>query len=113
MDDSDDPFDEFFSEIERMMGGDGFGDDAHVDLRETDEELVVLADLPGVEKDALTLRCDGDTLTVRVSTNAREFEERIRLPTGVDEESATASFNNGVLEVRLQKVDRGSDINLQ
>ena len=119
-DDRDDPFDDIFREIERMMdemmGGDvemnvgmgdtsGFGSDTHVDIHDRDDELRVIADLPGVEKDAINLKCDGETLTIGAASDRREYDERVSLPTRVDEHSAGATYNNGVLEVVLQKCD--------
>ena len=127
-DDRDDPFDEFFEEIERMMndmmgdagefrvqGSSSFGDDrsedgaeVHWDVHETDEELRVIADLPGVEKEAIDLRCDGETLTIDAPGTGREYHDRIALPGPVDEHSADASYNNGVLEVTFARVDDDS-----
>ena len=122
-DDRDDPFDEFFREIERMMnemmgsqgefriqtGGGGpatANDGVHYDVHESDEEVRVVADLPGVDKDAIDLQCDGRTLTIDASGAEREYHERIRLPRRVDEHSAAAAYNNGILEVTL---DSASD----
>jgi HSP20 family protein len=113
MRDDEDPFDEFFREIERMMNGmweeetsadaTGFGTDVHVTVHETDDEIRVVADLPGVEKDALTVQCDGERLTIRAATDRREFEERVRLPGRVEADSASATFNNGILEVSFDR----------
>jgi HSP20 family protein len=121
-DDRDDPFDDLFREIERMMNemmGDvggpmdpersaGFGTDTHVDVHESDDEVRVVADLPGVEKDDISLQCDGEVLTISAASDAREYDERVRLPTRVDERSASASFKNGVLEVTFEKTDSAS-----
>ena len=123
-DDRHDPFDDFFREIERMMndvmGGaygredpTGFATDTHVDVLESDEGVRVVADLPGVDKDDLSLRCDGEVLTISAATDHREFDERIRLPVHVDEHSASATFNNGVLEVTLTKAGDSADIRLE
>jgi HSP20 family protein len=124
-DDRDDPFDDFFQEIERMMNemmgdqgefrvqtgqqqGAGTGG-VHYDVHEGDEEVRVVADLPGVEKDAINLQCDGRTLTVDAAGVDREYHERVRLPRRVDEHSASASYNNGILEVTFDpETDRTS-----
>ncbi|WP_435196762.1 Hsp20/alpha crystallin family protein [Natronomonas sp. EA1] len=122
-DDRDDPFDDIFREIERMMeemtGGNvnidadaGFGDDAHFSIYETDEQLRVVGDLPGIEKDGIDIKCDGRHLTVRAASDHREYEERLTLPVRVNEHSASASFNNGVLEVTLARADDSSKIDL-
>jgi HSP20 family protein len=116
-DDRDDPFDDIFRELERMMnemmggGFDGnvevggpasepadFGGDTHVDVHETDEEIRLVADLPGVDKDDIDLTCDGRVVTISASGDRRTYDERVRLPAPVDEHSASATYNNGVLE---------------
>jgi HSP20 family protein len=120
-DDRDDPFDDFFREIERMVdgmvgdGGDpaGLGSDTHVDVHETGDEIRVVADLPGVSKEQLALKCDGENLMISADTPHRQFDERIRLPAPVDETSGSATFNNGVLEVRLAKTGDSANISLE
>ncbi|WP_254839695.1 Hsp20/alpha crystallin family protein [Natronomonas marina] len=120
-DDRDDPFDDIFSEIERMMeemtGGvnaadAGFGGDAHVSIYESDERVRVVADMPGVAKDDIDIKCDGRHVTVSASTDVSDYEERIELPARVDEHSASATFNNGVLEVEFDRADSSADIDL-
>ena len=120
-DDRDDPFDDIFSEIERMMDGmtggfdaadAGFGGDAHVSVYETDEEIRVVADLPGVEKDDLNIKCDGRHVTITATTATSEYEEHIQLPARVDEHSASASFNNGIVEITLDRTDSSANIDL-
>jgi HSP20 family protein len=113
----DDPFDEFFEQIERMMNemmggrGDvemqfggggpaaGFGAETHVDVHREGDSVRVVADLPGVTKDDIDLTCDGQVLTIRAVGTDRQYEETVQLPTSVDETSARATYNNGVLEV--------------
>ncbi len=125
-DDRDDPFEDIFREIERMMndvmGGPanfeieadaGFGSETHVDVHETDDEVRVVADLPGVEKEDIELRCDGEVLTVSARGERRNYDERVRLPATVDEHSASATYNNGVLEVTFQKDDEAADIDVE
>ena len=127
-DDRDDPFDDLFREIERMMnemmggnvdmhvdteGPTGFGADTHVDIHEDDDTVRVIADLPGVEKDGIDLKCDGEYLTIGASSDHREYDERITLPSRVDERSANATYNNGVLEVTFEKSDESADISVE
>jgi len=130
-DDRDEPFDDLFREIERMMnemmnGADanvdfnssntvdnGFGMDTHVDIHETDEEVRVVADLPGVEKDNIELECDGKTLTISAESKHRQYDERVSLPTRVNEHTASATYNNGILEVVFDRAEQSSDISLE
>jgi HSP20 family protein len=123
-DDRDDPFDDFFRELERMMndmmgpGGDvtidqsspDSGSAVHTDIHETEDSVRVVADIPGVEKDAIDLKCDGTVLTIRAAGDQREYSERLTLPTTVDEHSAAATYNNGILEVTFDTAADASDI---
>lgn len=127
--DDRDPFDDIFRELSRMMdemiGAEaginvqsatdaaGFGDDVHITTQSEDDRVLVVADLPGVEKDAIDIKCDGRTLTIAAVTDRRQYEERLRLPAPVDEHSASATFNNGVLEISFERADSSADIDLQ
>ncbi len=125
-DDRNDPFDDLFREIERMMnemmGVDarvdvsadaGFGTDTHVDVYDDGDAVRVVADMPGVEKSDIGLTCDGETLTISANSERREYDERVRLPTRVDEHSAHATYNNGVLEVSFDAADGSADIDVE
>lgn len=131
-DDRDEPFDDLFREIERMMNDmldgvnvdfeatttptdikTGFGADTHVDIHETDDEIRVIADLPGVEKDHIDLQCDGTALTISAQSEHRQYDEQIRLPRRVNEHTASASYNNGVLEVVFEPAEQSSDISVE
>jgi HSP20 family protein len=120
-DDRDDPFGDIFDEIERMMNemtgtvgdGSGFTSETHVDVYEETEQIRLVADLPGVEKDGIELKCDGKALTISAASPHREYDERVRLPARVDEHSASASFNNGILEVTIDKLGDSAAIDVE
>ncbi|WEL18176.1 MULTISPECIES: Hsp20/alpha crystallin family protein [unclassified Halorhabdus] len=128
-DDRDDPFDDFFAELERMMNDMMSGEfDMHVERRDPDapaqsnaihfdvyeegDRLRVVADLPGVSKDAIDLKCDGEQLTIDAAGTQREYHDRVDLPTRVDEHTADASYNNGILEVSFETSGDSADIDL-
>lgn len=110
-----------------MLGGTG----AVVDVVEREDEIMVVVDLPGVDRDGISVRLL-DARTIRVTARREEEKEErevgyhmrerrygaisrtVTLPTDVLEEGATATFKNGVLEVRLKKVaeDRGKEIRI-
>lgn len=90
-----------------------------VDIYEDDQGLVVLADLPGVQKDALEVRVEQDTLTIqgraehlaRGNPIYREYEltgfyRRFRLSEAVDTNRIVAELKNGVLRLQLPKAER-------
>lgn len=118
-DDRDDPFGDIFDEIERMMnevtGGvddAGFGSETHVDVHTEEDGVELIADLPGVSKEDINLQCDGEILTISAASTRREYDERVRLPVRVDEHSASARFNNGVLQVEFDRADDSASIDL-
>lgn len=87
-----------------------------VDIFETPEGLTLVADLPGVEKDGLTVTVERGTLTIegRVPDTAkseaayREFSlgnyyRQFTLGNEVDRERITAELANGVLRLRLPR----------
>ena len=90
-----------------------------VDVWETDNELVLSFDLPGIPEDKISVELDNDVLTVsgeRERTEKQEgdrfyryerrfgsFSRSVTLPAGVTEESIKAAYNAGVLEIRVPK----------
>jgi HSP20 family protein len=76
-----------------------------VDVIEEDKAVVIVAELPGVEKDAISLHAIEDHLTVSVNTPNRKYRKELALPARVNPKSARASYKNGVLEVRLKKLE--------
>ena len=91
-----------------------------VDVRETPEAYVVLAELPGVKKDAIEIQIEGDEVSIAAeiarAAEAKEGEKWLRrerfhgrterrfaLPQEIDAERADAKFADGVLELALPK----------
>ena len=105
-DDDDDPFGNTFGGISELLSGMAGDDTVPVDVHEYDDEIRVVADLPDASEDDIETQCDGRILAIRVARDPRPVVERVDLPAYVDEQSAELSFNNGVLEVTL---NRGTD----
>lgn len=87
-----------------------------VDVFENGDEVLVVADIPGVPSEGIDVRVENDTLTLeakRRSTHAapalsREYEEltfsrAFRIPAGIDAANIHAEAKNGTLVVRLPK----------
>ena len=68
--------------------------------RDGDRVSVVVA-LPGVKKEDIVLEGNRTSLQVSVDTESKKFRKSIALPCEVDEGSAKAEYNNGILEVSL------------
>jgi len=74
-----------------------------VDVVEEKNEVVVVAELPGVDKESIKVSATENRLIISVETPQRKYYKEVELPTRVDPKSATASYKNGVLQVRLKK----------
>jgi HSP20 family protein len=74
-----------------------------VDIVETDGEVHVVAELPGVEKEDIKLHGTEDTLTITVDTPQRKYHKEVALPAKVNVKEAKTQYKNGVLEVTLPK----------
>ncbi|MGB9183694.1 MAG: Hsp20/alpha crystallin family protein [Solirubrobacteraceae bacterium] len=90
-----------------------------MDLVETDGDLVLRADLPGLSEEDVNIELEDNVLTVsgerkiehderkegyyRVERSSGAFRRSLTLPEGVDAEGVKATFDRGVLEVRVPK----------
>jgi HSP20 family protein len=93
-----------------------------MDLVETEEHYVLTADLPGLSQEDISLEFDGDVLTLsgerksehternegfyRLERATGAFSRSLTLPEGVDPDAVTATFDKGVLEVRIPKPEQ-------
>lgn len=75
-----------------------------VDVIEEDDEIVVVVEIPGVEKDQIRLNATKRVLTIDVTSPERRYHKELELPSPIDPKSSKATYKNGVLEVRLKKV---------
>lgn len=72
-----------------------------VDVEVIGNEVKVVTELPGVEKEDIKLHGTEDNLTISVDTSERSYYKEIEMPLQVDVKKAHATFKNGVLEVTL------------
>lgn len=92
-----------------------------VDMYETPDEVVVKASVPGVKPEDIDISITGDILTIKGEAKQEEkvekkdyiYQERrygsfartLSLPTSVNADKAEATFEHGVLTLRLPKVE--------
>jgi HSP20 family protein len=90
-----------------------------MDLAETEDAYVLKADLPGLTDKDVNIELNDNVLTIsgerksehegrtegyyRVERSSGSFRRSLRLPEGVDPASVSASFDRGVLEIRVPK----------
>jgi HSP20 family protein len=74
-----------------------------VDIVETNGEIHVVAELPGVEKSDIKLHGTEESLTISVDTPQRKYYKEVALPARVKVNEAKTGYKNGVLEVTFSK----------
>ncbi len=111
--DDEDSFDGVFSGIEEMLSGMSGGETPPVDIHEYDDELCVVVDIPDANREDIDIQCDGRTVAIRAATEPSPSLKRVDLPAYVDDQSAQTSFNNGVLEITLDRDTDPANIGFQ
>ena len=92
-----------------------------LDMYEEDKELVIKAELPGIQKEDINISLEGDTLRIEAEKKQEETTEETRyysyeryyghysrsvpLPTPVEAEKVSATFENGLLEIKLPRAE--------
>jgi len=122
------PWEEFDRAFERFFNEPLFpsvffgGEGMKVDIKETEKEYVVEAEIPGVKKENIKLELDDDVLTIHVEHNEQIEEEGVNYirkerktanfsrsfyVENVNHDEVTARYDNGVLKVVLPKRNKG------
>ncbi len=73
------------------------------DTIEGDDDVTIIAELPGIEKDDIVIDVDEESLTLDVDTEKRRYRKDLTFPCKVDPDSGRASHKNGVLEVKFKR----------
>lgn len=112
-----------FFEDDFFTGLNSLGSSFKVDLKETEDQYIVVADLPGINKDGVDVYYENNYLTisakredsiedkkenyVRRERSYGEFRRSFYVD-NIDDNSINASFNNGVLQVSMNKLDKSN-----
>mgnify|MGYP000483420068 CR=1 FL=1 len=121
---------EFYEEFEKPMWDfETRSLEPLVSVKELEDKIIVIADLPCVDKNNIRIYATEDTLTIeaalketykfeRLGITRREatfeyFRKVIQLPAPVIPERAKAKFRKGILEVILPKKIRGVEIRVE
>jgi HSP20 family protein len=76
-----------------------------VDIFETDHEIHIVAELPGVDKEDINLYGTEESLTISVDIPQYKYYKEIKLPAKAKVREAKTRYKNGVLEVTLPKTE--------
>jgi len=112
-------FGEFFGRTPSSMAATEAMWSPLVDIHETKDSFLLMAELPGVKQEDVEVSVEGDTLTLkgerkreaevkedqyhRIERSYGRFERSILLPPVVDPNRVKATYRDGVLEVQLPK----------
>lgn len=113
-----DIMDEFFNDVVNT-NRDSFV--PGIDISETDNQFLISAELPGMSKEDIDISLDNGRLTIsgerkfekeeegktfhRVETRYGSFNRSFQLPDNVDEESINAKYENGLLNITIDKAE--------
>ncbi|MEW6070293.1 MAG: archaeal heat shock protein Hsp20 [Candidatus Thermoplasmatota archaeon] len=76
------------------------------DVLESEEEVTVTVELPGVEKEDINLTATEEELTIDVDTAKRKYHRDIKLPCKVLPDTTSATYKNGVLDVVMKRAEK-------
>lgn len=126
-------FEDFFSG-ERSLSRDFWGSGSEhllpaVDIHETEDKLVVEAELPGLDPKEVQIRLEGNVLWItgerkraheektksyhRVERSYGRFERQLSLPAGCDPDRIDATYRNGVLTIEVAKKEEAKPRSIQ
>lgn len=74
-----------------------------VDVFDEGDEIVVVAEVPGVQESDIHTELAGDVLALSASGPKRKYEKEILLPAAVSPAAPQQSYQNGYLELRFKK----------
>ena len=122
------PFSHLQSQIDRLFEDftrtwPAFGSNSQLtpsmDIAETEKQIEITAELPGLEEKDVQVNVAGNVLTIKgekkaekeekdknyhiVERNYGSFSRTLNLPTGIDPDAIKASISNGVLKVTVPK----------
>ncbi len=114
------PLYELQRDFNRLAGGGARGFVPPADLLETDDEVLLYMDVPGLDADSLEIELENNVLTVRGERRPPEdarnwqrlergfgrFERSVHVRSGLEAENIEASVADGVLTLRLRKPER-------
>jgi HSP20 family protein len=77
-----------------------------VDLTTTDNEVKVVIEMPGINKNNIRINAYDQTLEVKSDDPKRKYHKAIEVPPETDIETARSTYNNGILEITFKKKDQ-------
>ncbi|HJT50045.1 MAG TPA: archaeal heat shock protein Hsp20 [Nitrososphaeraceae archaeon] len=77
-----------------------------VDITTTENEVKVVIEMPGINKNNIRINAYDQTLEVKSDDPKRKYHKAIEVPPETDIETAKSTYNNGILEITFKKKDQ-------
>src|SRR5690606_11771808 len=85
-----------------------------VDVIKGNDEIRVVAEVPGVSKENLRVTADENSVTIESVTGQPRYHKRVELPDTVNPETAKSTYKNGILEISFRlKGKASSGVNIR
>ncbi|MCJ7450423.1 MAG: Hsp20/alpha crystallin family protein [Candidatus Nanohaloarchaeota archaeon QJJ-9] len=100
-----------------------------VDVKETEDQVIAKADMPGIDKDSIRVKIRGETLAIsgegrkevkeegkdyiRKERSRKSFSRKVDLGVPVDRDSAEAEYRDGVLTVKVDKKEKEKGVEIE
>jgi len=124
-----DQMQKMFEEMQQMGKNIVPSNSMPIDIKEEDTQIVITADLPGIQKEDISLKADEEGLVItgegreeikeenekyiRRERSARKFQRKIQWPAPVKTESVNANYKEGVLEIKAEKQEDSNGHNIE
>ncbi len=78
-----------------------------IEINQEANQIIVIAEMPGVTKEDIEIKATSHSLTISTKSiePSRRYYKEVELPTAINSDYAKARYQNGILEVKLKKID--------
>jgi HSP20 family protein len=73
------------------------------DIFDEENEIVVIAEMPGIEENDLVIDLKEDILEISAVSKSRTYRKELLLPVKADMQNLSHKFTNGILEIKITK----------
>jgi len=73
------------------------------DIFDEEDEIIVMAEMPGINADDIKLDLKEDILDISVKSEDRKYHKEILLPAKIQAETLQSSYKNGILKIKMKK----------
>ncbi|MFX1553935.1 MAG: archaeal heat shock protein Hsp20 [Promethearchaeota archaeon] len=77
------------------------------EVNEEGDQIIVICEMPGVTREEIELKATTNSLTIltKFKDKGRNYYKEVELPSAINSDYARARYTNGILEVKLKKID--------